>query len=493
MAGELVTALDFIVEERLSPGIRDSLPALDDLWNDLFTSSMGVNREDIGRDYQVVHTFAEGVSGSIKWVSVQGQSEQFASSHIRGYADAGLVSFPGLNDQVSPGYFQKKLTLAKAMGNMLVPHEWLRMARLSAAIEDGALAIVKGTARNVALAEINAWYAEDHTGILGKVAVDPGAAAVVQTVVIKDGSIRNFHSGMHVDVYTSADPPVLHTDTAAGVLDLVVDSVRYIPNESTDTGGYGVVALRNKSGVTVDMLINQLIVRKGSLNLGASLALTDTFGPFGPEYWLADTGTVFNINLATYTQLQSIVKAVSGVLTEQILSRYFGRFFQAYGMMDMPDTLITSMGVTNAYMENADGLGRWDRTGKPLVVSGGWDFGAVPFTFNGMNMKWRISPFMPSQSDVTAASPAGGRLWALKLRDQNIVRYVPPSIPQSKSQAPFPSEVEFMYPLVNSIFKPYHDSGGKTTQWQEAPLYRYVVYCPTTMQGIKMTSLAESL
>ena len=201
------------------------------------------------------------------------------------------------------------------------------------------------------------------------------------------------------------------------------------------------------------------------------------------------------LDLDEFQQFQSIVEDVSGVLTGPMLSRYWGRFFKAYGMQNCPDTMLTSMGVTNAHVENSDGMGRWDISGKPFVVSEGYDMGNVPFVFNGKKVNWLISAYMPSNSDVTATTPQGGRLWGLKLRDQNIRRYLPPMLPQGKQQAAFGAEVEFLYPLGGpfGIFKPYHNTSGKSTNYQEAPFYRHLAFAPKFLPGIKLTSLNENL
>jgi len=497
----LLGALDKILEEDLSEGVRDSLPALDSLWKDLFTNSMGVTRDGIGRTFQVIHTFLEGLSGAIKWVTNAGPNMLMDQANtVRTDRFNATTSFPGMIEHATPGHFQKKVTLAKAMGNVIVPHDWIRLGQLDAAISSAATEVIRGAAKNIALAEINAWYAYDSSGQIGTVSEAPTFSNNHATndravFAIKSGSIRNFQPGMMVAFHATASGASRTTNP------VLVDSVRYVPDETNDSGGYGEVTIQGLTAVgtaissaenlsTAGIASGDLIVRWESLDTTNA----QTFGPFGPEYWLTDTGTVFNINLATYTQLQSVVKNVGGVLTEQIMNRYFGRFFQAYGMQDMPETIITSMGVTNAHVENSDGLGRFDRTGRPFVVADGFEMGAIPFTFNGMNMKWHVTAFMPSDSDITATSQTGGRLWGLKLRDQNIVRYVPPALPQAKNEEPFPSEVEFVYPLIDGVFKPLHDSStAATTNFQEAPFYRHVAYAPKVMQGIKLTGLTESI
>lgn len=494
----LIEGLATILEEDLSPGVQDSLPELDGLFKMLFMSATATVTEGIGRSYDVIHTFREGVSGALRWVEPLGPDLTSGFTHVN-YGTAVQV-FPGLDEHASPGHVQKKVRLAKAMGNVICPHDWIRAGKLTAAITDGAMEIVRGNADNVALALINAWYAQDASGYIAKVAgvsfANNRGTNDRATVIVKAGSVRHFYPGMFVDVHNAANSAAINTGP------VVVDGVRYVPDDANDTSGYGVVILQSAKAAaenlsTVGVSANDLIVRAGALNTATST----TRAPLGPEAWLIATGTVFNINVATYPQFQSIVKAVSGTLTSQVLNRYFGRFFQAYGLRDMPDTIVTSMGVTNAYVENSEGLQRFDRTGKPFIIADGYEYGDVPFVFQGRKMGWHVSAFMTSDSDVTAAAPTGGRMWGLKLRDKNVVQYVPPRLPQSKTQAPAPQIVEFAYPLVNSMFKPMHApntggsnaDAGKTTNFQEAPYYIHTAWCPKTMQGVKLTSLAESL
>lgn len=498
----VLDGLDRLLEEDLSGGVQDSLPGLDTLWKTLFTTAMGVERNGLGRDFKVIHTFQEGVSGAIKWVPIGGTSTTFTSLDQGGsthfQATHATAAFPGLDEHASPGHVQKIITLAKAMGNVLIPHEWIRAGRLSAAIADASSEIIRGAAMNVAQAEINSWYTMGpgtaSAGALAQVATEPTFANVrgtndKATFVVKNGSIRNFYVGMVVQFYRS-------NGTTKVSEQCIVDSVTYLPNESTDTGGYGKITVVSAAAAAENLSTldttgidpDDIIVRYGSLAGGAT-----SYAPLGPEQWLISSGTAFNINVATYPQFQSIVKAVNDVLSETQLNRYFGRFFQAYGMMNMPDTIVTSMGVTNAHVENSVGFGRMDRTNSPFLIADGWDFGAVPFQFNGMKMRWHVSPLMPSTSSMTAATQNGGRLWAMKLRDQNIRRYVAPMLPQSTSMAPFPAEVEFMYPQKNTIFKPYHDTNGRTTEFQEAPFYKHCAFAPKFMPGIKLTGLTENL
>ncbi len=496
----MIDALDEIIREDMEAGVPTSLPPLDSLWNALFTNSMRVEPDRLGRDWEVIHTLRTGISGSLKWVTVT--VGDIYANFDQVVAHNTEQVFPGKDEHVTPGHVQKKVTLAKAMGNILIPHDWIRMGKLNAAIVDAAAEIVQGAAENAALAEVQAWYtmsSSGHVGVVKNVAfANNNGTNDKVTFNVASGSVRNYYPGLFIDFHNPSGYARRNTSP------VVVDAVRYIPDDASDTGGYGQVVAKSHpaNGSSWENLSaagvanNDWVVRRSSINTTSGA----TYGPWGPEYWLVNTGTIFNINVATFMQFQSIVKDVSGVLTQPLLDRYSGRFFQAYGLLNMFDTLVTSMGVTNAYTENYIGLQRFERHGRPFVIADGFELGDVPYVFQGRQMAWHITPFMPSTSDVTAASPTGGRMWGLKLRDGNIVRYVPPKLDGSRTGVkPMPADVEFAYPLggTGGIFKAYHSrtsgTAGGTTNIDEAPFYMHRAFMPRWIPGMKLYNLQESL
>lgn len=479
---DLTNAISEIIEEDLSPGVRESTPKLDSLYPNLASTFMGVSRDHIGRDWKVIHTLIEGLSGAFKWADPGGTqpSQWGTSSHI--INPGAAEEFPGLDETTNPGFVQKVITLVKGMGNMFVPHEFLRADKLDASIHKAVSAIIRGTAQNVMLSEIHAFYATDSFKSVGTVGAVTTAADVA-TIEVRVGAVRGFYSGLHIDIYNSAGT----TQRNTGVM-LVVDGVRYIP-EASDTG-YGHILVRRKDlGTIADLNIaaTDLIIRKDSLSKG----------PLGPEQWLINTGTIFdNIDVSIYEQFKSIIDtSISAVLTEKLLNQFWGRFFKAYGMEHMPDCIVTSMGVTNAHAESRGGLGRIQRAGATDNIVDGFEMGEEPFVFNGRNVMWKVSAFMPSTSNFDSAPFQGGRLWGLKLRDQNIVRYLPPPVPGSKTDSLFGSEVEFVYPIGGpmGIFKPFHSTAGKATNYQEAPFYHWVAVAPEFIPGILLGGLTETL
>jgi hypothetical protein len=121
----------------------------------------------------------------------------------------------------------------------------------------------------------------------------------------------------------------------------------------------------------------------------------------------------------------------------------------------------------------------YDRTGKELSVAGGWD--DVSYSFNGRKFTWITSPMCIS-----------GRLYALKMKNGNIKRYIPPKV--GGTDARIGSEVEFLAPLGghSSIFKIAHASTGASQALLEAPFWQYCLVAPVDVKGVVLKSLTES-
>jgi len=505
MADTVIENMSSVIEVDLTRGVPDSLPALDSLWKKFYTTWMGVIRDGIGASWKKIWTFSENNSGVFKWVTPLGPAATAADTSVTndGYAHSsqpGLRSYPSMDDSVWPAWLQKEVQLAMGVGNLFLPHEYRRATKLDACIVDAVELIIKGTAKNVALAEIGAFYAHDSSRSLAIVANTPTLSGNSCTFPVKGGSIRQLQNGMHVDIYDYTDSFATKLNGTARV---VVDGVRYVVDTTNDTGGYGMVTLRhNQSGSDWSAVFGTAVATNDIIVLADSWDSTNTrsYGPVGPESWLLASGaTPFGINVTTYQQFVSVVNDVDGSLTETLLNRMWGRYFKAYGLADIPDTIVTSTGVTTNYVENrslsAPGFVVNRDQGDRFMLGEGYEIGSAPFAFHGQRVGWYDTPFMPSLSDATDSTVNGGRLWGLKTRDKNLNRLVPPPIGSSKTLEGFGREIEFTYPIGGpmGICKPYHDTNGRSTNIMEAPFEVMKAIVPKTIPGIKMTSLSETL
>ena len=485
------TAIQSTVEERLSEGVRDSLPRLDPFWKMFHDTYIGVSRDQIGKNWKAIHTFSESLHGAFKWVDVAGSavdSTILTHSHI----PSAVREYPGIEDTTMPGYFTMTITLAEGLGNLFVPQQYLRADQLDPAIGDTVGDLIRGCAQLTALQDIAAFYHTQtasttlaETGvILGRVGdASPTNDATSITLGIK-GAVNQFYNGQHVEIRSDTTPWATRHSTCQ----VVVDSVKYVP-ESTDEG-YGEVTFKTKDGVTTfsGVVTDDMIIQQDSIG----------HGPHGPDHWLSIANTdCYGIDLTARKQFHSIVKASVGDLDETSLNQYFARAWKAYGTLNFPDAVLTSMGVTTALLDTSYGLAnRFNRDlGERNVLKMGFDEpGPGAYMFNGIPIKWFVSPYMPSDSDMSGTQN-GGRLWAMKTRDNNIRRYLAPPLPGSKRHAQFGSEVEFVLGGrgPEGIFKAYHSTTGRSTEWREAPFNRHVEYAPAYLPGINLSGITEIL
>ena len=500
----------------ITKGIRELGPATDDFFTKVHTQWQGVTSEGIGQNYQVIHNFGEGVSGSFKWQAMD--TEKLATNQpVHTHMPGNLEEFPGPDESVMPGTFQRKIVLSEGLGNMFIPNTILRADRLRAATATQIPRIVKGVAQNIVLAEMSSWYGmkSQRRGIttIGGNAAPSGASVVIYP---KGGQVGQLNIGQHVDIYSSSDSfaTLANTTKINGGYQVVIDGIRRVPDTTVDSGGYGAVTLTVKGESTwagsigalahgIAIGSDDVLVLAGSWDASGNTA-GQSFGPIGPESWLANSGDIFDeggvtgIDLAVYEQLQSVVRAFGGdPLDELWLHRLWGRYFKAYGLMDCPDTIVTSGGATTAYFENrtlsAPGFRVTRAQGSKLTLGEGFEVGQTPFVFHGKAIDWIESANMPSLSDVTSTS-VGGRLWALKTKGQNLKRYIPPPI-GGKRDPSIGAEIEFEFPLGGpmGIMKPRQASSGNTTRWHEAPFSCAKALAPDHIPGILLTGLKEVL
>jgi hypothetical protein len=192
-----------------------------------------------------------------------------------------------------------------------------------------------------------------------------------------------------------------------------------------------------------------------------------------------NSGSPFGINLSNHPQFKSLVGAVNAVLDEATLNKYVGGFYDAYGGMYMVDSVLTTTGVMTAYMESIDGLYRYARNNERLTLKEGW---------TSMDYAWQGQTF----EILASRYQKPGQAYIMKTGDQNLKRYVPPTVDSTRSQSGFSGEIQFIAPFLGSstIWKPAHISSA-TSEFAEAPFLCLREWCPDQMAGIKLTGLTE--
>lgn len=497
MANTVVENLNYILREELAPGVRESLPAVDGIFERIKSSSMGVQRDTgVGRGYYVKHNFVASVGGAYKFRANPYGSTTRAMGASGAYGPVRVLdtinTFPGAKESANVGIIQRQLQLVAGAGNFFLPIQVFQTDQLDASTAKYVSLNIQQTARMVAQLNAVSFYAVSPSGTtlqpLAQIeSVEAGGGDGDGSVTVGlDGStynigrIRNFYPGMFVDILDYSDSWASLTDTASNCY-LVVTEVDYF-NQT--------VKIASTTGTDADFTAQ---VEARDVIVPKDNASTSTgYGPSGLESWMKATGqgadtTVFGIDIDTsgtadfvYPQFGSMVESIGGPLTENLLNKYVGSFYDAMGKK--LDSILTTGGVVREFLDQVADLGVYQRQGQALKYKGGWT--DVGYAYNGQNFDWLISTYV---------SP--GRLYVTKTGDRNLTRYVPPKIPGAASNAAFSEEVQFIAQLGGSsgIFKLLTDGDtGSTTEVVEAPFMTLHEIAPMDVQGIKLTGLTES-
>ena len=468
-----IGSIDNVLKEELAPGIRESLPDLDQVFKFIMSTSVGVERDGLGRTWQFIHTFETGLAGGYKIRSAAGPDVVSGINNVTMFGTP--QGFPSQAEVTAAAYLQKIIVLKEGVGSISVPHQYLRADQLTAAIGSVVRAELRGTAKKVAHTHAVDFYTNDATnkvigdvGTVGTTVTNDGTTAVTIDFAATSGgytnevSIRRFFPGMLVDIYNSAATVLLNV----GYM-VVVDQVDYI--NST-------IIIKSVDGVsTIDLTDDDIIVFKDSKAQGFS----------GLESWIKNSGSdVFNINMATYPQFKSYIpSALSSALTEVLLNQHVARFNQSYGQTIMLDSWVTTPGVTVGYIAQLDGLHRFARNNERMDIQAGW--GNFGYSYNGQDFKWLISSYCGT-----------GLAYGIKLGENNIKRFVPPGIPGTASESGFDGSVEFIAPLGGSsgIFLHSRIPGSAAVGDNlEAPFVCLQEFCPDLMQSIKLSGITETI
>jgi len=496
-------AIGLTLEQKIVPTIFESLWELDPIYPMIQRSSMNVVRNsNIGRGWKIQKTWVTGVAGGAKFTAAQGGNVVSGPSNFNVYDTP--QSFQGVDETSTPAFIQSNVTLIEHRGNFYLPHQLLRADRLNASIGSVVAQNLKGVGELLAQQEASLFYgASDSTGGLAGIG-DTSATVTNKTVPAADtsvmrflldgtnsttGRVHRFRPGMMVDLYDSTGV----TKRNVG-FSLVVDNVD--PLASTveirriDGGTFQVTTTLN-GGVTYAGAggDNDIIVIKDSVNQT----------PKGLESWIVDgvsSTSFFGIDVRNFGQFKSYIPAsIGSALTENVLNKHFAKFFESF-LGKKIDTAITTMGVLIGFIDNLDsgfqaaanassGRVRYDRNGMAYEIDAGWE-----------SFKYRFAS-RPVEI-YTSTYAAFGTLYAGKMRDGGIIRYVPPTIPGAKVDARFGTEVEFVAPLggtggMQGIFKHAHSTTGSTTDFVEAPFVRQWNCMPSNPNWMKLVGITEVL
>lgn len=508
VSGYTIDALDNFTREELPATIQESLPELDPIYNWVQTTSLGVQRDRIGRDWEVEHLYGTGVAGLISHADPRGPAmldrAEYYQAQLLDSTSAALSPFPNAVNAPHPTSLLRILSLHKSVGNFNIPLTWLQGEALGANQIRQITRTISGVGQLRALSEATSFFMASNNclGQIVSLTEDQGgttaAAKSKFKIVAGTGRVQYFRVGMMVDILAdSAGTPQFGTATDGsdrrnyvttyGYTPLIVSDVDYI-------NGWVWISSINNTDISSDGNYLANVADGDWVVLRDNVTASREMRTWGLNDWIAASGQILGgsatvgnrlnpgLDLDTQSQFKSLVQAVNGPLTDEVMNQYIGKFIEAYQGASL-DTILTTMGVQLEYIKQPALYNNrmfFDRTGKALDYSGGWDI--VGYSFGGKKFRWVVSNMCLNKT-----------LYGLKLNGGNIKRYVPPSIGGSDER--IGSEVEFVAPLggSNSIFMLARDSSGQVMDMLEAPFMEYVLIAPMDVRSVKLTGLSEAI
>lgn len=475
MAAEtsIATAAAYLKEE-LSVSLQELEPQVDPLGSKIYTTSKGVQRDATGRNFEKLVTFFTGLAGAFRNVAPDGPStvDVDLTGQVKKWDTGSLTGYPGMADQAFPGTVQKKVRLVEGNGSISIPIHQMLIDQMGANLTSVVERSMRGFAKNIAQIDANHYYMADHTEKCIVVVADITAltnnASATVTFDMSDsakitGRIGRLMPGMMVDGRDTSGSNAVLANAGNGV----VTKVDWLAKTFVVYFSGGAVTFANGDYLSV---------------AGTGVASGALYGPSGPEKWLVSSGTdVFNLNLTTHPQLKSLVAAYSGVLEEYVLNKYVGGFYEAYGGMYDLDSILTTTGVLNAWLESLDGFGRFQRQNQALKVMGGWI--KLGYIYNGKEYEFATSRYQ-----------APGQAYIMKTGENNIRRYVAPGLRGGQRKENFAMDIMFLGRVFGSsnIFLPHRDSSANLLNALQAPVACWREVAPEQIPGIKLTGLTES-
>lgn len=473
-------ALSNIVRTEIPEGIRELRVKLDPVWEDIIVTSQGVKRDNISEGWKFLQSWCKSVSGAYQFepqTVLTGSSLAFEETGVTGVFPAP-TGFPRRAESTAPGFFQTQVELKEARGNLFVPLKWLQIDEFDSSVGSAVRKLIQGVARKVALAHAISFYTSDADKFTVISRMPASGAAAEHTVTIDNsvtdnskanGRINMLHPGLLVDWYSSDFVTKRTTNNP-----WIITHVDYITN-----------AFTMKETVAADA--NVAITAGDILTLRSTTSYAgSTYNqPSGLNSWMKNTGTISTINIdtAVHPEFKSYLPtAISGPLTEKVLTKHLGTFMERLGTMCELDTIITPAGVVHSYLENEDNLARYERNGRRLSIKGGWS--DIDYAYHGKAFRWAISNFVEQKA-----------AYVIKLGENNIKEYVPPTLAGTGSESGFPNEVRFVAQLggAKGIFLHERLSTADVGDTLEAPFYRICELAPEQPQGVKLTGLDESI
>jgi hypothetical protein len=238
---KLHALLTEVAKEELSPGIRDTLPALSPLFSKIHNTWEGVVQNNIGRPGRNASGAYYNADWVYRWIwrTAIGGYFKFSAPNPALYTDIGAdnvavgktnANFPGIADHVTTRYANPFIALAEGRGSIHVPWQLLRYNKLSSIMTDVLAQEIQNSAELVSQTEAAVYFSRnpDWGELLRSRGLKPGAAVhgevlrteidgttadtsrITFTRIDGDDPIQRVRPGMSVDIYE------VHFDIDAG-------------------------------------------------------------------------------------------------------------------------------------------------------------------------------------------------------------------------------------------------------------------------------------
>jgi len=411
--------LSKIMKEDFPSVVEDLVPfGTDPILNEVFISGAEVYNK-MGRAnaspvdtnvWEATHKIRMAPGGVLNWQSINRADVEDTSGISGRFLKTG-ASFPSALYATQSEYTEMGIPLAMCMGNVATNINTLRSLKNTDVIYDHVEGMIKDQTKLVKSHLQFAVYG-DGSGRIAKISavsgsgVDSPGESLVLTLDATEGAIRGFVRNMLVDLYNGTTLLNAHNSTPTIPVPLVVTKVDYQNRQIT-------VALVGSIGTTTDL---ETSVATAISSGTAYVYLWNSYNnlPYGLEYFIKDSGTIFKLNLSNYPELKSKISGNGGTnrtLTAELLNQFLDEWSdQSIG--EFPQILVSSRGVRSRFMKTRTDLNfqQVSPSAGDTVYDGG--FKGTKYTYENQELKWFVSPYVRRKNSLYVINRKDLRLYA---------------------------------------------------------------------------------
>lgn len=517
-------------ETRISELLTFKAFEVSPVWQNIYNTSQGVFPiGDFNKDYIISRNYELGQEGIIKpdtaKTTLYGGSQLDAGAFTRfndSLTDTAVWPDPKLSPSTKSIRFDIGMSAFltnynSTMGEALADADPRTIAKVLAGKDERFAITVTRNQAHYFWADQNDRYAFCQVENGESVAADTfvsagsGAEAVYMFQTSNDAPSR-FHEGMLIEFAFEAAQTaggnannqwdIAHPGVFAVVInvDRLENRVycRFI-NESTMAAVTvdAVAALGGDSGTVSPVSIPEgsYVLPYGTIS-GSAAAGNTSHGMLGPNAFYKDSGNLLGdeavstgtVNVDVVSRMKSKKKAVNGSLTQQILTRALNNFNDAYrDQGHMLDTMVTTQGVVNEYLNNQAARRTEDVGGSAYTLANEGFDGRFSFQNGDQKFDIVVDPYVEA-----------GALYGFKFANQNWKRACPAdygnfsSAPQIAQQIPFRFVAQAGGYPTNAV--PISDTSGSYNKFTGNVQMPGIIRCqhfPEHPAGLKLTGLTE--